>query len=108
MDETQGYPVSTGVVVAGENMVSIDAVASAIMGLDSKTIRHITLAAERRLGIADLDKVTVIGASIESVAKKYRQGFSLERLKKYGFDCKVGEEVLRPLWERVSSDLPSN
>jgi uncharacterized protein (DUF362 family) len=103
MDEERGYPIQTNVIISGENMVATDAVGSAVMGVNPATVRHLKLAEERNLGPANLDEITVLGESIESAKKKYRQGFSKKRLTKYGFDYDVGEAILRPIWERVSS-----
>lgn len=105
MDEERGYPIQTNVIIAGENMVATDAVGSAIMGVNPATVRHLKLAEERNLGPSNLDKIAVVGESIESTKKKYRQGFSKKRLKKYGFDYDVGEATLRPIWERISSKI---
>jgi uncharacterized protein (DUF362 family) len=83
-DEVVGDSVESNVVLAGADMVSVDAVGSAVMGLDSLTIRHVQLAAERGLGVADLTRIDVLGEPIESVAKKYSTEYSDRKLETYG------------------------
>jgi len=106
MDEVQGEPILMGLVIAGTDMVATDAVGCAVMGVDPGTVRHLRLAEERGLGVANLDEITIVGEPIEAVRKNFRMGFSKERLKDYGFDHDVSEEVLRPLWENTGSSLP--
>ena len=45
MDEVVGIPVRSNVVIAGVDMVSVDSVGSAVMGLDPNEIRHVQMAA---------------------------------------------------------------
>jgi uncharacterized protein (DUF362 family) len=106
MDEVLGEPVPMNLVIAGTDMVATDAIGSAVMGVDPRMVRHLKLAEERGLGVASLDEITVVGEPIEDVRKNFRRGFSKERLKNYGFDHDVGEEVLKPLWEGRGSNLP--
>jgi uncharacterized protein (DUF362 family) len=84
MDEVVGRPVQSKVVIAGVDMVSVDAVGSAVMGLDVSKIRHIQMAAERGLGIASLEHINVIGEAIDSVKLKFSTEYSDRKLKTYG------------------------
>jgi len=106
MDEVRGKPVPMNVIIAGRNMVATDAVGCAVMGVDPETVRHLQLAEERGLGVASLDAITVLGEPIEAVRRRFRRGLSKERLKAYGFNHDVDEEVLRPIWEKIGSNLP--
>jgi len=70
-------PVAPGVLLAGKNPVSTDAVATAVMGHnptadypDAPFIRcdnHLNLAAARGLGTNKLEEIEVVGETIESV-----------------------------------------
>jgi|MudIll2142460700_1097286.scaffolds.fasta_scaffold102122_1 uncharacterized protein (DUF362 family) len=70
-------PVQPGLLFAGKNMVSTDAVATAAMGYDPTTdypnapfIRgdnHLKIASELGMGPISLDKIEVVGAAIEDV-----------------------------------------
>jgi uncharacterized protein (DUF362 family) len=104
MDEVLGHPVPMNVIIAGKDIVATDAVGSAVMGLNPKTVRHIHLAEERGLGIVDLEEVEVVGEAIESVGKKFSRELSEEKLKRfYGLsEATVSRRKLRKLWENMS------
>jgi len=84
MDEVLGSPVESNVIIAGVDMVSVDTVGSAVMGLDPNTVRHIQLAAGRGLGVSNLDHIEIIGDPIEDVTIKYSTEYSAGKLKTYG------------------------
>lgn len=92
MDEVVGKPVNSNVVIAGVDMVSVDAVGSAVMGVDPNIVRHIQMAAERGLGIAQLDRINIVGNKIEDVKLKFSTDFSDEKLKTYGLSKPLSEE----------------
>jgi len=94
MDEVVGQPVRSNIVIAGTDMVAVDAVGAAAMGLDPAQVRHIQLAARRGLGQGDLEKIKVVGASLGEVAKPYSTRFSDEKLKTYGLSHPLTPEDL--------------
>jgi uncharacterized protein (DUF362 family) len=102
MDETHGRPVSVGVVIAGTDLVAVDTVGAAVMGVDPTTVRHVQLAAEQELGTGDLAKIDVIGEAIPTVAKQFSQALSEQKLRKsYGItDTTISRKQLRALWEK--------
>lgn len=69
-----GNLVNMGLVLASEDGVALDAVASTIMGFREGRIDAIRLASERGLGEADLDHITILG---ESLAEHISKAFSL-------------------------------
>jgi uncharacterized protein (DUF362 family) len=70
--ELNSIPVPMGIIIAGEDPVSVDAVGAAIMGFDPLSIGHIRRAHERHLGIGDLRQIEVVGEAIESVRRDFR------------------------------------
>jgi uncharacterized protein (DUF362 family) len=96
LDEVVGEPVRSNVVIAGVDMVSVDAVGSAVMGLDPNDIRHVQMAAERELGVARLDRIEVVGESIASVRTGFRTEYSDRKLETYGLKKPLleGDEAL--------------
>jgi len=60
----------TNMVIASDDMVAADAVASAAMSLDPSKILHIKWAEERGLGTCALSKIRLRGASIEEIKIK--------------------------------------
>jgi uncharacterized protein (DUF362 family) len=102
MDETHGRPVPVGVVIAGTDLVAVDTVGAAVMGVDPTTVRHVQFAAERGLGIGELAKIEVLGEAIPDVAKPFSQALSEEKLRRsYGItDTAISRKQLRALWEK--------
>lgn len=92
LDEVVGEPVHSNVVIAGVDMVSVDAVGSAVMGLYPNDIRHVQMAAERGLGVARLDRIDVVGESIASVRTRFRTEYSDRKLETYGLKRPLSEE----------------
>lgn len=101
MDETHGRPVPVGVVIAGTDLVAVDTVGAAVMGVDPTTVCHLQLAAAQDLGIGELAKIEIIGEALPAVAKRFSQALSMEKLQKsYGLtDTAVSRKQLRALWE---------
>lgn len=67
----EGRPVEMGLIVAGGDVVAVDAVASAVIGLDPMEVDTTRIAHEQRLGIADLSSIEVLGESVESVRRPF-------------------------------------
>lgn len=65
-----GTPKHVGAVLASSDPVALDAVASALVGVDSMSIHTTRLAHEQGIGCGDLAQIEVRGASIESVKVK--------------------------------------
>lgn len=68
-----GDPVRLGLIIAGEDAVAVDLVASAVMGWDPMEVGTNYLAAERGLGPSSLEEVDVVGLPIEEVARPFRK-----------------------------------
>lgn len=71
MGPIHGAPVQMGVIIAGKDIVSVDAVSAAVMGFNPAMIKMITLAAENGLGVADLGAIEIRGESIEKVYRGF-------------------------------------
>jgi uncharacterized protein (DUF362 family) len=91
-DEVVGDPVESNVIIAGVDMVSVDALGSAVMGLDPATIRHVQMAAGRGLGESELDCIHVVGEPIGAVMKKYSTEYSSRKLETYGLAHPLSED----------------
>ncbi|MFB0561645.1 MAG: DUF362 domain-containing protein [Candidatus Lokiarchaeia archaeon] len=70
---TYGNAVDAGIIIAGTDVVSVDAVASCIMGFEPQEIPHIRLAALQGLGEMDLNKIELKGASINEARKHFKR-----------------------------------
>lgn len=66
---TNGTPLHLGLIIAGDNVVEVDAACARIMGLDPSRITHVRRAAERGLGI--LEGFEVLGEKLEEVRRDF-------------------------------------
>ncbi len=62
-----GTPRPLGLVLAGADAVAVDAVAQAIIGLDPLRVWTTFHAQNRGLGVGDLEKIEILGESLEAV-----------------------------------------
>ena len=63
--------VRLGCIVAGSDVVSVDAVCATMAGFDVEQILHLQLAAQEGLGIAYLARIEVRGEAIANVARRF-------------------------------------
>lgn len=66
-----GTSIRLGTVVAGTDPVAVDAVAAALMGFDPKRIGYLVGAEAAGLGVADLDRIRIVGDPITAVRKHF-------------------------------------
>lgn len=71
-DEVHGTPVEMNLLVAGSDMVAVDAVSSAIMGIDPKKVKYLRLAEKRDLGVSNLNEIKILGESIDKVKRDFK------------------------------------
>lgn len=72
-----GTPRELGILVAGTNAVSVDAVCASIMGFDPREIRHLARAHEMGLGEIDVERIDVVGENWRRFAVPFERPFSL-------------------------------
>ena len=68
-----GYPVKMDLIIAGRDVVAVDATACRVMGIDSSEIYHIRRAYEKGLGEMRQDRIELVGNRVEEVARKFRR-----------------------------------
>ncbi len=66
-------PVAMNLIVASEDIVAVDAVCTAIMGIEPFEVPITRLAHTEGIGVGDLHSIAVKGASIESVMKHFQR-----------------------------------
>jgi len=69
-DEVQSTPIKTGVVVAGENLLAVDFIAGAVMGIDLHEINSYRMA----LNLFGRPEIKLLGTPVDNVKVSYRQG----------------------------------
>lgn len=72
--------IKTNLLVVGRDAVAVEAVGAAIVGMDVEKMPILQEAVKRGLGKGDLDKIKVLGSSIEGVREKF--GLSLKTARK--------------------------
>jgi uncharacterized protein (DUF362 family) len=68
-----GNPVKMDLIMAGRDVLAVDATACRIMGIDPFEIYHIRRAYEKGFGEIAQDKIEVVGNRIDEVARKFRR-----------------------------------
>ena len=66
-----GDPVDHRVAIAGTDYLAVDRVGTEVMGADFDNIRYLNYLWDQGFGEADLDKIRVLGETIESCRKTY-------------------------------------
>jgi uncharacterized protein (DUF362 family) len=66
-----GEAKPTGVVMMGTDLVALDATAARVMGFGLENVDHVRVAGQLGLGIADADRILVLGESVAAVARHY-------------------------------------
>ncbi|UCH32676.1 MAG: DUF362 domain-containing protein [Candidatus Bathyarchaeota archaeon] len=72
-------PRKLGVIITGKDPLAVDTVATRVLNIKNTDVIHLRLAASKKLGISDLNKIHILGARIEEVAASFKtapQGLS--------------------------------
>jgi uncharacterized protein (DUF362 family) len=68
-----GTPVELGVIIAGKDVVSVDAVAAAVMGFEPEEIGIIDGAGKAGIGISDLKKIEILGTPLQEAKRRFKR-----------------------------------
>ncbi len=66
-----GKPKALGVVLAGVDAFATDSVACAIMGISAGDVPHLSMAAQRGLGVIDLNSISVLPGNWKDVQSSF-------------------------------------
>lgn len=66
-------PRKMGLILAGRDVVSVDAVGAMVMGIAPAEIKYLTAAADRGLGIINPMKIDVVGENISDVSQVFQR-----------------------------------
>lgn len=59
------------ILIGGRDTLSVDVVGARVFGLTLEDVPHLKIATERGLGVGDLNKIKVVGKSLEEYKEKY-------------------------------------
>lgn len=110
MGPTIGSPVEMNLILAGEDVVSVDTVGSAVMGFTTDEVEHLRLAGEAGLGINDLKRIEIKGENLETVSRPFKRPFGGKAILVWAqFQYRLGTFLLnhydydiRPLLKKFS------
>jgi len=88
-----GTPVTMDIIVAGADVVAVEAVCTAIMGFDTRSVRHLKVASDKGIGEAALARITVKGVPIEEVKRPFRHPLWEAEVRIAKTDALVGKLV---------------
>jgi uncharacterized protein (DUF362 family) len=74
-NSTTATPVRANTIIAGRDIVAVDAVCAAFMGFDPAVIPHLELAARAGMGEMDLRKIDVAGGTLEDMSIDFKSPF---------------------------------
>jgi uncharacterized protein (DUF362 family) len=74
VDENIPHPVNMGVILASEDCVALDIVASEIMGMAAREVPHVWKAYKMGFGVSDLSQIEVVGENINNIKKVFNRG----------------------------------
>ncbi len=66
-----GRTVDTGIIIAGTDVVAVDAVGEAVMGLKNLEVDTTRLAHEQGIGIGDRNLINIVGSKIDNVVHRF-------------------------------------
>jgi uncharacterized protein (DUF362 family) len=73
-----GNPVCLDVLVAGVDIVSVDSVCSSLMGFDPSGIQHIASSVGRAPGMADVERIEVVGEDWKRLVYRFEPPYSFK------------------------------
>ncbi len=85
-----GKPVEMDLIIAGCDLVAVDAVCGYIAGFELEEVPITTEAFSRRLGMANRKDIEVVGESVEAVSRRFMRVLEDERLKIERFNLLYG------------------
>jgi uncharacterized protein (DUF362 family) len=77
-----GEPVDHRVAIAGTDYLAVDRIGTEVMGADFDNIRYLNYLLDHGFGEGDLDKIQIIGETIENCCKQYKMAPRFLRMRR--------------------------
>jgi hypothetical protein len=100
-----GKPVEMNLVLAGKDLVAVDAVCAKLIGYQPREILLTVNAAARGLGVMDLEKIEIKGRKLENVKRRFLRSTEDEPVQMEGFRLIHGEAACTGCRNTVMSAL---
>lgn len=85
-----GRPLEMGLIVAGKDLVAVDAVCGRIMGFEPEEVLLTTKSAERGLGVCRAEEIEVLGEPVEKVRRRFLRSTEDNPVQAEGFNLIYG------------------
>lgn len=87
-----GNTVDMGLIFSGTDIVAVDAVAEAVIGLNNLEVDTTRLAHEQGLGVGDIDSIEVVGAAVADVKRVFaRPDIEISEARFPGLRIRAGD-----------------
>jgi uncharacterized protein (DUF362 family) len=100
-----GKPVEMNLVLAGKDVVAVDAVCARLIGYDPEETLLTKNAAARGLGVMDAASIDIIGEPLEAVQRRFLRAIEDDPVKVEGFQLIHGEAACTGCRNTVMSAL---
>jgi hypothetical protein len=100
-----GKPVEMNLVLAGKDVVAVDAVCARLIGYDPEETLLTKNAAERGLGVMDAASIDIIGEPLEGVQRRFLRAIEDDPVEVEGFNLIHGEAACTGCRNTVMSAL---
>ena len=85
-----GKPVEMDLIVAGRDLVAVDAICGAIIGFSPEEVLLTQTAAKRGIGTAKLEEIEVLGEPVKKVQRRFMRSVEDDPVKVDGFNLIFG------------------
>ena len=100
-----GKPVEMNLILAGEDLVAVDATCSRLIGYDPREILLTVNAAARGLGTMDADQIDLVGEPLDNVARRFMRSVEDSPVEVEGFQLIHDESTCTGCRNTVMSAL---
>jgi uncharacterized protein (DUF362 family) len=100
-----GKPVEMDLILAGKDLVAVDATCARLIGYDPSETLLTVNAAKRGLGVMDEADIEVVGVPLESVKRRFLRAIEDNPVQVEGFDVVHGEATCTGCRNTVMSAL---
>lgn len=100
-----GKPVEMNLVLAGKDLVAVDAVSARLIGYHPREILLTVNAAERGLGVMNPEQIEIVGEKLEKVRRRFLRAIEDEPVAMDGFKLTHGEATCTGCRNTVMSAL---
>ncbi len=100
-----GKPVEMNLVLAGKDLVAVDAVCARLIGYEPHEILLTVNAAERGLGVMEADQIEILGEHLDNVKRRFLRSIEDDPVEVEGFELIHGEATCTGCRNTVMSAL---